>query len=99
MESVDGKNCWKIARFLDMKAAVKAVRLVKPLSPLELQDMDVPIAGPRDVLVRVKAAGICHSDAHYRAGRSVGCPLPLTREPKATSEVHTIKAQSSLLMT
>jgi propanol-preferring alcohol dehydrogenase len=31
-----------------------------------------------DVLVAVKAAGICHSDAHYRAGRSAVHPLPLT---------------------
>jgi D-arabinose 1-dehydrogenase-like Zn-dependent alcohol dehydrogenase len=31
-----------------------------------------------DVLVAVKAAGICHSDAHYRAGRSPVHPLPLT---------------------
>jgi propanol-preferring alcohol dehydrogenase len=30
------------------------------------------------VLVAVKAAGICHSDAHYRAGRSTVEPLPLT---------------------
>jgi 2-desacetyl-2-hydroxyethyl bacteriochlorophyllide A dehydrogenase len=28
--------------------------------------------------VRVRAAGICHSDAHYRAGRSSTGPLPLT---------------------
>ena len=32
----------------------------------------------RDVLVRVKAAGICHSDAHYRAGVSGVGSLPLT---------------------
>lgn len=30
------------------------------------------------MLVRVKAAGICHSDAHYRAGTSPVSPLPLT---------------------
>jgi propanol-preferring alcohol dehydrogenase len=36
------------------------------------------VVGPRDVLVRVKAAGICHSDAHYRAGKSLVRPLPLT---------------------
>ena len=30
------------------------------------------------MLVRVRAAGICHSDAHYRAGKSVVRPLPLT---------------------
>ena len=34
--------------------------------------------GDDDVLVRVKAAGICHSDAHYRAGISRVDPLPLT---------------------
>ncbi len=40
--------------------------------------MKTPVPGPREVLVRVKAAGICHSDAHYRAGKSVVRPLPLT---------------------
>ncbi len=40
--------------------------------------MDVPAVSARDVLVRVKAAGICHSDAHYRAGISRVEPLPLT---------------------
>jgi len=38
----------------------------------------MPQVGARDVLVKVKAAGICHSDAHYRAGRSLVRPLPLT---------------------
>ena len=38
----------------------------------------MPAVGARDVLVRVKAAGVCHSDAHYRAGKSVVRPLPLT---------------------
>jgi propanol-preferring alcohol dehydrogenase len=38
----------------------------------------VPIVGEEDILVRVRAAGICHSDVHYRAGRSPVYPLPLT---------------------
>ena len=38
----------------------------------------MPAVGPGDLLVRVKAAGICHSDAHYRAGKSSAGPLPLT---------------------
>jgi len=57
---------------------MKAVRLVQPGRPLELHDVPIPSPGPRDVLVRVKAAGICHSDAHYRAGKSRVHPLPLT---------------------
>ena len=57
---------------------MKAVRLVAPNRPLELQDIPVPQIGNDDLLVRVKAAGICHSDAHYRAGKSRVEPLPLT---------------------
>ena len=57
---------------------MKAVRLIEPHRPLELQDIAVPAIGPDDVLVRVKAAGICHSDAHYRAGTSPVSPLPMT---------------------
>src|SRR5713226_3212821 len=57
---------------------MKALRLVQPGRPLVMQEIPIPKAGPRDALVRVMAAGICHSDAHYRAGRSPTNPLPLT---------------------
>jgi len=57
---------------------MKAVRLVQPGQPLELHDVPIPVPGPRDVLVRVAAAGICHSDAHYRAGTSRVTSLPMT---------------------
>jgi propanol-preferring alcohol dehydrogenase len=57
---------------------MKAIRLIEPNRPLELCEVPVPAVGPNDVLVRVKAAGICHSDAHYRSGRSRVQPLPLT---------------------
>jgi propanol-preferring alcohol dehydrogenase len=57
---------------------MKAIRLTKIGSPLEDDETAAPIVGPRDVLIRVKAAGICHSDAHYRAGISPVKSLPLT---------------------
>jgi len=57
---------------------MKAVRLIEPGRPVEMQDVPTPGIGPKDVLVRVKAAGICHSDVHYRAGISPVRPLPLT---------------------
>jgi 2-desacetyl-2-hydroxyethyl bacteriochlorophyllide A dehydrogenase len=57
---------------------MKAVRLVEIGQPLELHDIPIPDVGPQDVLVKVKAAGICHSDAHYRAGVSPVRPLPMT---------------------
>jgi propanol-preferring alcohol dehydrogenase len=57
---------------------MKAVRLVEIGQPLEMEEIPVPPVGPQDVLVRVKAAGICHSDVHYRAGTSPVRDLPIT---------------------
>lgn len=57
---------------------MKAIRLTAIHSPLEAHEIDVPRVGKHDVLVRVRAAGICHSDAHYRAGVSPVAKLPLT---------------------
>ena len=57
---------------------MRAVRLTQINQPLELQDIPIPSIGDADVLVRVKAAGICHSDVHYRAGKSPVYPLPMT---------------------
>lgn len=57
---------------------MKAVRLVHAGQSLTDADVPVPEIGPVDVLIRVAAAGVCHSDAHYRAGISKINRLPLT---------------------
>jgi 2-desacetyl-2-hydroxyethyl bacteriochlorophyllide A dehydrogenase len=57
---------------------MKAVQLVETGKPLQLRDVPTPEVGSMDVLVQVKAAGICHSDAHYRSGLSPVEPLPMT---------------------
>ena len=57
---------------------MRAVRLVQVGKPLEQADIPIPEIGPSDVLIRVAAAGICHSDAHYRAGMSQIDHSPLT---------------------
>jgi 2-desacetyl-2-hydroxyethyl bacteriochlorophyllide A dehydrogenase len=61
-----------------VKFKMKAVRLVEINQPLQEQEIPVPSIGDRDVLVRVRAAGICHSDVHYRGGKSPVYPLPMT---------------------
>lgn len=45
-------------------------------SPLVLEDLPVPTVGPRDVLVRVTASGICHTDLNVIGGLSA-LPLPI----------------------
>ena len=57
---------------------MKAVRMTAVHQPLEMQEIPIPDVHENDVLVRVRAAGICHSDAHYRAGKSPVKPLPMT---------------------
>ncbi|GMV35098.1 MAG: alcohol dehydrogenase [Chloroflexi bacterium] len=57
---------------------MKAVQFIGVNQPLKMREIPIPEIGARDVLVRVKAAGVCHSDAHYRAGISPVHPVPLT---------------------
>lgn len=57
---------------------MRAIRLIEVGRPVELQEIHVPHVGGKDVQVRVKAAGICHSDAHYRSGVTQAGPFPVT---------------------
>jgi len=56
---------------------LRAIRLVRHGAPLIVQDIEDPKPRAGEVLIEIRAAGICHSDAHYRAeaGR---VPLPRT---------------------
>jgi len=76
---------------------MKAVRLVAVGQPLVMQEVPVPAVGDREVLVRVKAAGICHSDAHYRAGDSPAGPLPLILGHEVAGVVEKVGAQVASL--
>lgn len=72
---------------------MKAVRMIGAGQPLELQEIPIPQVGESDILVRVRAAGICHSDAHYRAGRSPVHPLPMTLGHEVAGVVEQIGKQ------
>lgn len=69
---------------------MKAVRLVAPNEPLELQEIPIPEIGNKDVLIKIKAAGICHSDVHYRAGISAPGFLPITMGHEVAGQVEKI---------
>ncbi len=57
---------------------MRAVQLTQIGKPLQHVEIPNPEIGASDVLIRVGACGICHSDAHYRAGISRIDRLPLT---------------------
>src|SRR5436305_7018514 len=66
---------------------MRAVQLIQTGKLLENKDVPIPEIGPVDVLIRVRAAGICHSDAHYRAGISKIQNLPVTLGHEVAGEV------------
>jgi propanol-preferring alcohol dehydrogenase len=72
---------------------MKAVQLVQIGQPLEQAEVAPPEIGASEVLVRVEACGICHSDAHYRAGISPIDPLPLTLGHEVAGRVEAVGAQ------
>src|SRR5215471_15793138 len=57
---------------------MRAARLVQIGKPLEGSEIPIPEISPSDILIRVAAAGICHSDEHYRAGVFKIDDLPVT---------------------
>jgi 2-desacetyl-2-hydroxyethyl bacteriochlorophyllide A dehydrogenase len=56
---------------------MQAIRLVEPTQPLQQVQLPDPEPGPGQIVVDVERAGICHTDAHYRAG-SGKTNLPMT---------------------
>ncbi len=57
---------------------MRAVQIVQLGQPLQARDVPRPEPGAREVRIKVAAAGICHSDAHYRAGTASVARLPIT---------------------
>jgi S-(hydroxymethyl)glutathione dehydrogenase/alcohol dehydrogenase len=73
----------RVAKEIDMKAAVmRASR-----TPLSIEDVQLASPGPREVLVRTHACGVCHSDLHVLEG-SIPVPPPcvLGHEPAGVVE-------------
>jgi S-(hydroxymethyl)glutathione dehydrogenase/alcohol dehydrogenase len=76
-----------------MKAAVlRAVR-----QPLSIEEVQIGLPGPHEVLIRTAATGVCHSDLHFIEG-SYPHPLPAVLGHEAAgvvekvgSEVRTVK--------
>jgi Zn-dependent alcohol dehydrogenase len=55
---------------------MRAALLERTGTPLVVRDVQLDQPHEGEVLVRVEAAGVCHSDQHYLAG-DLRCPLPV----------------------
>lgn len=56
---------------------MRAIRMLAAKTPLAAAEVQEAAVGKRDVRIAIKASGICHSDAHYRAGFG-NVPYPRT---------------------
>ena len=71
-----------------MKAAV----LREVNVPLEVEEVQVDAPGPREVLIRTGASGVCHSDLHYVEG-SYSIPKPAILGHEAAGIVEAVGEQ------
>lgn len=55
---------------------MKAALLYEANQPLVIEEVDVHLPGPNEVLIRTMAAGVCHSDLHTIEGKFTR-PLPV----------------------
>jgi propanol-preferring alcohol dehydrogenase len=60
------------------EAAMRAMRVHAPHAPLALDTLPVPRPGPRQLLLRVAACGVCRTDLHIADGELAGGRYPIT---------------------
>jgi len=62
---------------MDLPKTMKAMVLEKPGQPLHLREVPIPEPGPEQVLLRVRACGVCRTDLHILDGELTEPKLPL----------------------
>jgi NADPH2:quinone reductase len=72
---------------------MKAIRVATPGGPeaMSLDDVQTPVPGAGEVLVRVRAAGVNYIDVYYRTGRYAQ-PVPISLGLEGAGEVAAIGA-------
>ena len=70
-----------------MAETMRAARLYGPGQPLRIEEVPVPAIGPHDALVRVRAAGVCHTELHFLSGLLNLGVFPITLGHEIAGEV------------
>ena len=71
-----------------MKAAV----LHEVNRPLHIEEVEVDHPGPREVLIRTGATGVCHSDLHFIEGK-YATPMPVVLGHEAAGTIAAVGEQ------
>ena len=62
---------------MDIPKSMRAMVLDAPGMPLRLTELPIPQPGPGQVLLKVLACGVCHTDLHILDGELSQPKLPL----------------------
>ncbi len=73
---------------------MKAVVLREVNRPLEVEEVQIDRPGPREVLIRTGATGVCHSDLHFVEGKYT-IPMPAILGHEAAGTVEAVGEQVS----
>jgi S-(hydroxymethyl)glutathione dehydrogenase/alcohol dehydrogenase len=68
---------------------MKAAILREVDAPLTIEEVLVDTPGPREVLIRTGACGVCHSDLHFVEGK-YACPMPTILGHEAAGTVEAV---------
>lgn len=68
---------------------MKAAILHAPKTPLEIEDIQVSSPGAREILIRTRACGACHSDLHFIDG-AYPTPVPVVPGHEAAGIVEAV---------
>ena len=71
---------------------MRALRYHGPRQPLRLEEVPSPQPGPGEVIVRVTAAGLCHTDLHFVSGLLNLGVAPLTLGHEIVGKIETVGA-------
>ncbi len=90
-------QCLKVsmAQFIPLTTdnfSMKAALLRQPGAPLVVEEIDKPQQGPGEILIKVKACGVCHTDLHLVAGEWRLSKLPLVLGHEAVGVVEAVGA-------
>lgn len=69
---------------------MKAARLLGPRKPVVISDVRDPHPSANEVVVEIKASGLCHSDLHIADAEFAGVNYPLTLGHEPAGYIHEI---------
>ncbi|MEM1673343.1 MAG: alcohol dehydrogenase [Candidatus Bathyarchaeia archaeon] len=69
---------------------MRAMRIVGPGKPLELHDLPIPKPSGVEVVIKVEACGVCHTDLHFVTSQIPGARYPFTPGHEISGIIHDV---------